>query len=133
MVRKPDQSSWKISVPRSAWRRRVTIGSGPRYTVPLPSTSTLLVTLAPHLLSCLRIDAPVTSRAARLNTWLAAHDYPGGTRTRLNTRPCQAAPSPFSPLIRVLSVSFLRINYSTFLFEIASLSLPRTTFYKMTA
>jgi hypothetical protein len=47
-----------------------------------PSGSAPPVTFAPRLLSYLRIDAPVTSRAARLDTGLVAHDYPGGTPTR---------------------------------------------------
>jgi len=47
-----------------------------------PSRSAPPVTFAPRLLSCLRIDASVTSRAARLDTGLAAHDYPGGILTR---------------------------------------------------
>jgi len=33
-------------------------------------------------LSCLRIDASVTSHTARLDPGLAAHDYPGGIPTR---------------------------------------------------
>jgi hypothetical protein len=47
-----------------------------------PSGSASPVTFAPRLLISRSIDAPVTSRAARLDTGLAAHDYPGGTRTR---------------------------------------------------
>jgi len=47
-----------------------------------PSGSAPPVTFAPRLLSYLRIDAPVTSRAARLDTGLVEHDYPGGTPTR---------------------------------------------------
>ena len=47
-----------------------------------PSRSASPVTFAPRLLSCLRIDTAVTTRAARLDTGLAAHDYPGGTLTR---------------------------------------------------
>ena len=47
-----------------------------------PSGSAPPVTFAPRLLSCLRIDVSVTVHAARLDTGLAAHDYPGGTRTR---------------------------------------------------
>lgn len=43
-----------------------------------PSRSASPVTLAPRLLSCLRIYPPVTSRAARLDTGLVASDYPGG-------------------------------------------------------
>ena len=52
-----------------------------------PSRSAPPVTFAARLtqgacLSNLRIDAPVASRTARLDTGLAAHDYPGGTCTR---------------------------------------------------
>ena len=47
-----------------------------------PSRSAPPVTFAPRLLSCLHIDAAVTSRAARLDTGLVAHDYPGGIHTR---------------------------------------------------
>ena len=47
-----------------------------------PSGSASPVTFAPRLFSCLRIVASVTLRAARLDTGLAAHDYPGGTLTR---------------------------------------------------
>ena len=47
-----------------------------------PSGSAPPVTFAPRLLSCLRIDAPVTSHAARLDTGLVANDYPGGIHTR---------------------------------------------------
>jgi hypothetical protein len=48
----------------------------------IPSRSAPPVTFAPRLLSCLRIGVSVTAHAARLDTGLAAHDYPGGTRTR---------------------------------------------------
>jgi len=47
-----------------------------------PSRSAPPVSFAPRLLSCLHIDSPVTRRAARLDTGLVAHDYPGGTLTR---------------------------------------------------
>jgi hypothetical protein len=47
-----------------------------------PSRSAPPATFAPRLLSCLRIDSSVTSRAARLDTGLVAHDYPGGALTR---------------------------------------------------
>jgi len=47
-----------------------------------PSRSAPPVTLAPRLLSCLRIDVSVAVHAARLDTGLAAHDYPGGIHTR---------------------------------------------------
>ena len=47
-----------------------------------PSRSAPPVTLAPRLLSCLRIDVAVAVHAARLDTGLAAHDYPGGIHTR---------------------------------------------------
>jgi hypothetical protein len=47
-----------------------------------PSGSAPPVTFAPRLLISRSIDAAVTTRAARLDTGLAAHDYPGGTLTR---------------------------------------------------
>ncbi len=47
-----------------------------------PSRSAPPVTFAPRLLISRSIDAAVTIRAARLDTGLAAHDYPGGTLTR---------------------------------------------------
>ena len=47
--------------------------------LPLPGQE---VADAPRLLSSLRIDSSVTSRAARLDTGLVAHDYPGGIHTR---------------------------------------------------
>jgi hypothetical protein len=48
----------------------------------IPSRSAPPVTFSPRLLSCLRIDGPVTTRAARLDTGLVASDYPGGIPTR---------------------------------------------------
>jgi hypothetical protein len=56
----------------------------------IPSRSAPPVTLTPRLLSYLRIDAPVTSRAARLDTGLVASDYPDGVppaRIRSLARP----------------------------------------------
>ncbi len=46
-----------------------------------PSRSDSPVTLRPRLLSCLRIRTPVTGRPARLDTGLAASNYPGGIPT----------------------------------------------------
>jgi hypothetical protein len=47
-----------------------------------PSGSASPVTFAPRLRISRSIDASVTGYAARLDTGLAAHDYPGGTFTR---------------------------------------------------
>jgi putative transposase len=81
-----------------------------------PSGSASPVTFAPRLLSCLRIDAPVTSRAARLDTGLAAHDYPGGTspaRTRGLARP--HCPSHWlGDLVRQGSRSSRNLNLASF-------------------
>ena len=67
-----------------ACRRDKPVGTHPRknFRGSTPSRSASPVTLAPRLLSCLRIDAPVTSHIARLDTGLAAHDYPSGIPTR---------------------------------------------------
>ncbi|CRI67570.1 hypothetical protein THIOKS1680027 [Thiocapsa sp. KS1] len=51
--------------------------------------------LAPRLLSCLRIRRAVASLTERLDTGLAAHDYPDGIPTRSKkTRHCRAALAP---------------------------------------
>jgi hypothetical protein len=47
-----------------------------------PSRAAPPATFAPRLLSYLRIDVSVAVHAARLDTGLAAHDYPGGIPTR---------------------------------------------------
>jgi len=49
--------------------------------LPWNPQSALSVTLVPRLLLCLRICAPVTEPAARLDTRLVASDYPGGIPT----------------------------------------------------
>jgi hypothetical protein len=56
-----------------------------------PSRSALPVTIAPRLLSCLRIKCGVTDAPARLDTWPVASGFQGGTSTRSVTRHCQAA------------------------------------------
>ena len=48
-------------------------------------------TIAPRLLSCLRIKPTVTGEPARLDTRPVASDYLGGTLTRWNMRHCHAA------------------------------------------
>jgi hypothetical protein len=60
----------------------------------IPSRSASPVTLAPRLLSCLRINQPVTALTARLDTGPVASVYPGGSHTHQNTRHCQAAADP---------------------------------------
>ena len=66
-----------------AYRRVKTVGTHQwNFRGSTPSRAASSATFAPRLLSCLRIDSSVTSRAARLDTGLVAHDYPGGTHTR---------------------------------------------------
>ena len=54
-----------------------------------PSRSALSVTIAPRLLSCLRIKRPITGPPARLDTWPVANGYQGGIPTRSFVRHCQ--------------------------------------------
>ena len=56
-----------------------------------PSQSALSVTIAPRLLSCLRIKQPIAGLPARLDTWPGASSYQGGIHTRSIVRHCQAA------------------------------------------
>lgn len=56
-----------------------------------PSRSALSVTIAPRLLSCLRIKQPIAGLPARLDTWPGASSYQGGIHTRSIVRHCQAA------------------------------------------
>jgi hypothetical protein len=76
----------------ACWRLE-TIGPLPRghFGTSSPSRSASPVTIAPRLLSCLRIKHGVTAVPARLDTWPVANGYQGGTSTRSITRHCQAA------------------------------------------
>ncbi len=55
--------------------------AAPKQRQPGKSRSAPPVTFTARLLSRLRIDTPVTVRAARLDTGLVASDYPGGIST----------------------------------------------------
>ena len=54
------------------------------------------IAIGPRFLSCLRINAAVTLRAARLDTGPVASRYPGGILPRLSRHHCQVA--SFIPL-----------------------------------
>ena len=56
-----------------------------------PSRSALSVTIAPRLLSCLRIKQPIAGLPARLDTWPGASSYQDRIHTRSIVRHCQAA------------------------------------------
>ena len=49
------------------------------------------IAIGPRFLSCLRINAAVTLRAARLDTGPVASRYPGGILPRLSRPHCQVA------------------------------------------
>lgn len=51
----------------------------------------IILTIAPRLLSCLRIKQPITGLPARLDTWPVANGYQGGIYTRSIVQHCQAA------------------------------------------
>ncbi|MCW5598173.1 MAG: hypothetical protein KIT59_03515 [Nitrosomonas sp.] len=46
-----------------------------RFYQPLSSRSALSVTIAPRLISCLRIKQPIAGLSARLDTWPLASSY----------------------------------------------------------
>lgn len=81
------------ALPR-CWQFSTRSCNSPEYHTPSASPRLAAQPLFLSVLSCLRIGAPVTSCAARLDPGLVASNYPGGSLTRRNTRPCQAPPSP---------------------------------------
>ena len=80
-----------------ACRRVKPVGTLPlNFRGSIPSRSASPVTLAPRLLSCLRINPPVAGQTARLDTGPVASGYPGGLPTHSSTRHRQAATDPIS-------------------------------------
>ena len=64
---------------------------GGHFGTPLPSRPAISRSIAPRLLSRLRIKRAVTATPARLDTWPVASGYQGGSSTRQATQHCHAA------------------------------------------
>lgn len=91
-----------------------------------PSRSASPVTIAPRLLSCLRIKRAVTGQPARLDTWPVASGYQGGIHTarsyglaKPQPRPDPALLLPQRRLTTTLSAS--SVITTTLLFECRSM------------